>query len=137
MMGRTAAIAAMIISLAAPVAAADWTYVSAALGVTMYYRPPVLHGSAPNLVRIWVRWEYTAPQGLPNVIPAVTYLSAVELEEIDCTEMRARSLQDTYFSQSSMGGEAPTYAAPTPSWSYEIPGTMGDQIAQLACHSAR
>lgn len=118
---------------ALPASAADWTFISAGTGLTLSYRPPVLHGAKPNLVRIWVRWDYAAAQSIPNAFPATTYLSAVGLEEVDCTETRARDLQYTYYAQSNMAGFGTSYSAPEPAWRYEIPGTMGDQIIQLAC----
>jgi hypothetical protein len=64
----------------------------------------------------------------------MTYLSEVVLEEVDCGEMRTRQLQTTYFPQISMGGGGTTFTFPL-KWTYEIPGTMGDGIAQFACKS--
>jgi hypothetical protein len=59
--------------------------------------------------------------------------SLVSLSEFDCLEGRARTLQETTYSQPNLTGRSSTASMPG-TWTYPIPGSMMETSMRLACH---
>ncbi len=122
--------------LATSAEAADWSTLdqSPDKAVTLMFTPPVTPGQG-NQAHIWVRWEFTQRRNGPGTPTGpFTYLSAVSLDEVDCADMRSRTLQTTFYAGAGMSGAATTSTQPS-EWQYQVPGTMGDHEAQFACAS--
>jgi hypothetical protein len=62
--------------------------------------------------------------------------SLVALSEYDCQERRARTLQETTYSEPNLGGRAATASMPG-DWTYPIPGSMMESSMRVACEPPR
>ena len=80
--------------------------------------------------RAWVRTQFFAAQ---NVIPSKSHSSYRSLDQFDCREERARSLQLEAFSGYDLEGEIIfTYNEPT-KWVYASPGSIKAGIMKFVC----
>ncbi len=109
----------------------EWIQVESGENFVVFYRTPILRGVAPETVRIWLQWEYS----VPHQSYSRPYLSAVELSERDCQQMRMRPIQSTLFPQKNMKGVATTYPG-SAEWTYNVPGSVGEAISKFACANA-
>jgi hypothetical protein len=60
--------------------------------------------------------------------------SLVSLSEFDCLEGRARTLQETTYSEPNLSGRSSTASMPG-TWTYPIPGSMMETSMRLACRT--
>lgn len=113
---------------ASRVVASDWQLVSAGPDQMFFVRPGPKSG-APNLSRLWTRFEYRAPQ--PNSFEH--FQSMIDLWEFDCANRTYRSLQQTQYEGANLTGATlpipSTVGAPT----YPIPHTLADTGLMMAC----
>lgn len=82
-----------------------------------------------GLVTMWERYERR--DDYPG-----EWRSLVALSEYDCQEKRARTLQETTYSEPNLGGRASTAAMPG-DWTYPIPGSMMESSMRVACEPPR
>lgn len=86
-----------------------------------------------SVVSLWLRYEYREQQtinGYSNV------KSAVERDMYDCASVRSKSVSNTYYGESNIGGGSGTsisYDEAKVAWAPVIPGTVGDYLLDWAC----
>jgi hypothetical protein len=124
------ALAITALLCAGPASAADWVPLTTGSGLALSYLPPIIH-AGPGMVRIWVRLENATPQ----TSGGVTYMSSVTLEELNCTDMKSRSLQDLLYPRRGLGG-SPAKIMTVTNWVYVLPNSIGANVAKFACGSA-
>lgn len=105
----------------------------------VWYSRDAIQPKSSNYRRIWVRDENSSPQdwGVFSTTGApIKVYSDIELMEVDCSEAKYRTLQAVYYSQPDMQGESSEVVPPKPTWSYGVPGTVGDLQLRAACAAA-
>ena len=85
-----------------------------------------------QLVTIWLRWEQSVQQKSPT---GVIFLSYLEKIEYDCTNEQVRTLAQTIYPESNLGGNPQTLEVDpkTVRWASIIPGTQGETNFHIAC----
>lgn len=96
-------------------------------GKTATLRRPPEH-RPDGLVVMWERFEHRDRE--PG-----QWRSLVAMSEFDCQEGRARTLQETTYSEPNLSGRAVTASMPG-DWTYPIPGSMMEGSMRLACQPA-
>jgi len=105
-----------------------WTRMGGNEQMQILYRKAVgAPGSA--FKRIWIRYEMEEPE------PPASRLSSAGLYEVDCVEMRYRTLSWTDYTQRNLSGQTlPDRGSPV--WQFPIPATMADAATRMACGMA-
>jgi hypothetical protein len=99
------------------------TSISADERTATFRRPP--DHRPDGAVVMWERFEHRdEARG--------EWRSLVSLSEFDCIEGRARTLQETTYSQPNLTGRSSTASMPG-TWTYPIPGSMMETSMRLAC----
>ena len=93
-------------------------------GKTVTLRRPPEH-RPDGLVVMWERFEHRDHE-------TGQWRSLVAMSEFDCQEGRARTLQETTYSEPNLSGRAVTASMPG-DWTYPIPGSMMEGSMRLAC----
>lgn len=96
-------------------------------GRTVTLRRPPEH-RPDGLVVMWERYEHRDRE-------AGQWRSLVAMSEFDCQEGRARTLQETTYSEPNLSGRAVTASMPG-DWTYPIPGSMMEGSMRIACQTA-
>lgn len=100
----------------------NWTYLSvSADGDTANYAQRARQGGM-----VWLRSEYltTEEWGVRSYRILV---------EIDCPAWRYRALQDTFFLEPNMRGEARSGAETV--WAYAAPNSLGERALEFGCNA--
>lgn len=105
-----------------------WTFLANNDDIFAFWKPAPGGGATRQ---IWVRDEFKSPQSSPNAFGA-SYLSSVTLYEVNCPNLRNRSLQQTVYTGRNLLGEPSSFSSAS-NWSYAIPGSFGEAIQRQAC----
>jgi surface-adhesin protein E len=96
-------------------------------GKTVTFRRPPEHKPDGTVV-MWERYERRDHE--PG-----QWRSLVAMSEYDCQEGRARTLQETTYTEANLSGRAVTASTPG-EWTYPIPGSMMEGSLKIACESS-
>lgn len=108
--------------------AGGWTAAaSSADGKTVTFRRPPEHRPDGTVV-MWERYERRDHE-------SGQWRSLVAMSEYDCQEGRARTLQETTYTEPNLSGRAVTASTPS-EWTYPIPGSMMEGSLKVACEPA-
>jgi hypothetical protein len=83
----------------------------------------------PRVGLIWVRYEY-ANREIPR-----GPLSSVQLEELDCSGGRSRTVQSTDYRSSNLAGDAFGSNPIVGTWTYPIPSSIMSSVFREGCNS--
>lgn len=115
-----------------------WQYGGDSDDAAWFSRPAVQPSS--GFRRIWIRTENKSSEdyGVRNAAGSrMGVMSVIELLEVDCAQVRYRTLQASFYPAASMGGNAVTQTPDSPKWSYATPGTLGEGQVGRACRIPR
>jgi hypothetical protein len=96
-------------------------------GKTVTFRRPPEHKPDGTVV-MWERYERRDHE--PG-----QWRSLVAMSEYDCQAGRARTLQETTYTEPNLSGRAVTASTPG-EWTYPIPGSMMEGSLKIACESS-
>ncbi len=110
-----------------------WTYLgyNDHTGLVVYvrrYRPSTLRPPGP-FPRIWLRWEYAAPQAAS---PA-EFRSEIILVDVDCAQSRMRGLQQDRFAGNNLAGALLSISAAKGDWQDVAPNTLNSATMKIVC----
>jgi hypothetical protein len=84
----------------------------------------------------WVRWHYLARESSPSAWDAGVRAS-VDLFEVDCERLVARTLSSTAFGGDGRANPAMSVDEPAAAWRALKAGTVGAEVALQVCEAGR
>ena len=125
------AILMLLLAVGSSGAAAEWVEVRGPESETFtVYADSATIRKVGTVVKMWSLYDYKALHVTPVLSP---YMSMTKQYEYDCKEERQRTLfWSSYSGQMSRGIVVQTDTDPN-NWSPVAPGTVGEQLWQLAC----
>ena len=106
----------------------DWSLTGESPNSVMFVKPAAAPEASPYL-RVLVRFEERTPfdrRGFAS-------MSSVEINDVDCLEMKTRVLQNSRSTEHNMRGEERVEKVPAPEWKAEAEGSFGAAILAAAC----
>jgi hypothetical protein len=102
----------------------QWEVYSEADNLTMYVDKSKIRGAETK--KVWEKWEYKKKisMGIASVLT---------LNEIDCQEVRARTLEIESFSESDLKGKSIAKVSTPNQWDYLRPGSWRSATFEIAC----
>jgi hypothetical protein len=121
----------MLLAMVSSSAAAEWRKIgkSADDGFD-YYADPATVSKKGNIVKMWVIYDYKAPQA----VYGHRYLSSKLQIDYDCKGNRLRILHSTLHSDNMGKGNAVTSVnTPAPEWEFISSGNGDEVLRKFAC----
>ena len=116
-------LAALLIVFSGPVWAEWVLFEKTSNGVQLYLDPSTIRGGSQKLV--WTRWEMSTPVN--------GVLSTRTLYEVDCEELKIRTLRNTLFRTNNLTGTPLGTYEKVEDWQYIAPGTVYGTLFNTVC----
>ena len=116
-----------VLLLCSLVAQADWTKFSQ-LGnndVVVFHDRDIA-STSPGIIRLWELYDLKTPT-------KGGYKSFRAIVELDCSQMKTRTLQDDYFSEGMANGVLIASNLTNQDWTFAPPGTLRLSILKAYC----
>jgi hypothetical protein len=122
------------------VAGPKWLPFSKGDNFTEYLLRAPVHAKG-HFVKVWMLFDYADDQTDQSIYAyGKTYRSSIELDEYNCAAGEEATLQvSMYTGQMGTGDQVSSQTVPDPahlSYTYTIPGSIGDQNMRAACSAA-
>jgi hypothetical protein len=113
---------------------ADWKVYSTNDETVYSYDRQGLSWTSKNIVRVWVKWEYT-DIGIMRVVQQLgkeyeNFKYIIALDEINCSDKKSRNLSLAYYSKY---GEALYTDSSGTDWDYIVPQSILESLHEAVC----
>jgi uncharacterized protein YtpQ (UPF0354 family) len=112
----------------------DWKLYAKTDQYIRYYNANGITRPSKNIVRVWVRWDYT-DKGIIDIVKNLgkkyeNIHHTIMLDEINCSDKKVRTLS---FSDYSRGGKAIRSGSFSGEWNYFFPESVTEALYEVVC----
>lgn len=88
-----------------------------------------------NLVKTWLKWDWTKAQDIPGSFPAKTYRAEKQLQVSDCQNRNLAVVQGVRYTALDGNVVVDSYGVIEKNWKFSevVPETIGETIINFAC----
>lgn len=90
-----------------------------------------------NLVKTWLKWQWTKPSEIPNSYPKKFYQTEKQLQISDCANRTLAVAQGIYYADTNGTNVVDSYTIEERHWQFSeaAPETIGETLIKFACRS--